>query len=162
MLAVSNTSPISNLAIIGRLNFLRRRYTTVRIPSAVQNELAALTHPIGSRNVQAALAECWLVVEALGTSALQQFPFPLDRGETEAILLACQLKADVLLMDEKRGREAARQRGLVVAGVLGELIHAKVAGWIPNVRDEIRRLRADAGFFVDATVERFILSQVGE
>jgi predicted nucleic acid-binding protein len=77
-------------------------------------------------------------------------------------LLACQLKADVLLMDEKRGREAARQRGLVVAGALGELIHAKHAGWIPNVRDEIRRLRVDARFFVDATVERFILSQVGE
>ena len=77
-------------------------------------------------------------------------------------MLACQLNADVLLMDEKRGREAARRRGLVVAGVLGELIHAKLAGWIPNVRDEIRRLRGDAGFFVDATVERFILSQVGE
>jgi len=46
--------------------------------------------------------------------------------------------------------------------VLGELIHAKLAGWIPNVRDEIRRLRLEAGFFVDITVEKFILSQVGE
>jgi uncharacterized protein len=162
MLAVSNTSPISNLAIIGRLDFLQRRYAIVRIPPAVQSELAALTHPIGSKSIQAALSERWLVVEPLGASVSQKLPFPLDRGETEAILLACQLKTDVLLMDEKRGREAARQRGLVVAGALGELIHAKFAGWIPNVRDEIRRLRADAGFFVDATVEKFILSQVGE
>jgi predicted nucleic acid-binding protein len=68
----------------------------------------------------------------------------------------------VLLMDEKRGREAARHCGLVVAGVLGELIHAKLAGWIPNVRDEILRLRQAAGFFVDGAVEKFILSQVGE
>jgi hypothetical protein len=45
--------------------------------------------------------------------------------------------------------------------VLGELIHAKLAGWIPNVRDEIRRPRLEAGFFVDVTVEKFILSQVG-
>jgi len=43
-----------------------------------------------------------------------------------------------------------------------ELIHAKLAGWIPNVRDEIRRLRSEAGFFVDATVENFILSPVNE
>jgi predicted nucleic acid-binding protein len=160
MLAVSNTSPISNLAIIGRLEFLRRRYAVVHIPPAVADELGALTHPFGSERIQAALSESWLEVEPLGASV--KLPFPLDRGETEAILLACQLKADVLLMDEKRGREAARQRGLVVAGVLGELIHAKLAGWIPNVGDEIRRLRMDAGFFVDATVERFILSQVGE
>lgn len=72
------------------------------------------------------------------------------------------LKADVLLLDEKRGRVAARYVGLVVAGALGELVHAKHAGWIPGVRDEIHRLRREAGFFVDAEVERFILSQVGE
>ena len=59
-------------------------------------------------------------------------------------------------------REAARHCGLAVAGVLGELIQAKHAGWIPNVRDEIQRLRAEAGLFVDGSVEKFILSQVGE
>jgi len=162
MLAVSNTSPISNLAIIGRLEFLRRRYAVVHIPQAVKEELAALTHPLGSERIQAAIAERWLVVETLRDLDPQELPFPLDRGEAEAIFLACQLNADVLLMDEKRGREAARRRKLVVAGVLGELVHAKAAGWIPNVADEVRRLRLEAGFFVDASVERFILSQVGE
>ena len=162
MLAVSNTSPISNLAIIGRLEFLRRRYQTIHIPQGVADELKALTHVPASKRLQASLSEGWLIVKPLSAHALQPLPFVLDRGEMEAILLACQLKADVLLMDEKRGREAARHRGLVVAGVLGEMIHAKLAGWIPNVGDEIRRLRAEAGFFVDATVERFILSQAGE
>jgi predicted nucleic acid-binding protein len=101
-------------------------------------------------------------VQNLVKKSSLQLPFPLDAGETEAIALAWQLKADVLLMDEKRGREAARQVGLVVAGVLGELVHAKLVGWIPNVHDEIRRLRTEAGFFVHADVQRFILSQVGE
>jgi predicted nucleic acid-binding protein len=127
----------------------------------VKDEFSALTHPLGSAGIQAALSNRWLVGEPLSAPVSQPLPIPLDRGETEAILPACQLKADVLLMDEKRGREAARQSGLVVAGVLGELIHAKFAGWIPNARNEIRRLRVDARFFVDATVERFILSQVG-
>ncbi len=103
-----------------------------------------------------------MIVEPLDETSTHQLPFPLDPGETAAIALACQLKAGVLLVDERRGREAARHVGLSVAGVLGELIHAKLAGWIPNVRSEIQRLRLEAGFFVDATVERFILSQVGE
>ncbi|MGD1086730.1 MAG: DUF3368 domain-containing protein [Verrucomicrobiota bacterium] len=162
MRVVSNTSPISNLAIVGRLEFLQRRYALVRIPSAVADELAPLTHPAGSQRIQAALADRWLIVETLDKAATPQLPFPLDPGETAAMALACQLKADVLLMDEKRGRQAARHCGLVVAGVLGELIHAKFAGWIPNAREEIRRLRLEAGFFVDVTVENFILSQVGE
>jgi len=162
MVVVSNTSPISNLAIVGRLDFLRRRYAVVRIPPAVADELAALTHPAASLRIKAALSDRWLVVEPPDKTTSLQLPFPLDPGETAAIALACQLKAGVLLMDEKRGREAARHCGLVVAGVLGELIHAKLAGWIPNVRDEIHRLRLEAGFFVDVTVEKFILSQVGE
>jgi uncharacterized protein len=162
MLAVSNTSPISNLAIVGRLEFLPRRYAAVHIPPAVADELRALTHVAGSKAIQAAFSQKWRVIEPLATPPSQQVPHGLDLGETAAILLACQLKADVLLMDEKRGREAARRFGLTVAGALGELIHARHAGWIPNVRDEIRKLRTEAGFFVDAAVEKFILSQVGE
>jgi len=162
MLIVSNTSPISNLAVIGRLEFLQRRYGLIRIPSAVADELGALTHPAGVQHIQSALANRWLVIEPVARTSFRPLPFPLDPGETAAIALACQFKADVLLMDEKRGREAARHCGLVVAGALGELIHAKLSGWIPNVQDEIQRLRLDAGFFVDGTVEKFILSQVGE
>ncbi len=89
-------------------------------------------------------------------------PIPLDAGETEAIALALHLKVDVLLLDGKRGREAARHVGWVVAGALGELVHAKHNGWIASVRDEIHRVRREGGFFVDAGVECFILSQVGE
>lgn len=134
----------------------------MRIPSAVADELAALSHPAGAQRLKAAFADGWLVAEPLGKTSSLQFPFPLDAGEMAAVALACQIKAHVLLMEEKRGREAARHCGLVVAGVLGELIHAKLAGWIPNVRDVIRRLRSDAGFLVDLKVEQFILSQVGE
>ena len=58
--------------------------------------------------------------------------------------------------------EAARRHGLAVAGVLGELLHALQTGLIPNLGSEINRLRSEAGFFVDAEIERFILSKVGE
>ncbi len=162
MRVVSNTSPISNLAIVERLDLLQRRYGKVRIPPAVGLELAALSHPAGHHRIQAALSDGWLLVEKLNQSQPFQPQFPLDPGETDAIALALQYKANVLLMDERRGREAARQAGLCVGGVLGELLHAKLAGWIPKVYPEIQRLRRDARFFVDPGIERFILSQVGE
>ena len=160
MLAVSNTSPICNLAVIGRLDFLARRYGVVQIPPAVAIELEALRHPSASQSIRSAFSEGWLRVTI--PPSVPTLPVPLDPGETEAIALALHLRADVLLLDEKRGREAARQVGLIVAGALGELVHAKHDGWIPSVRDEIHRLRQEAGFFVDGAVERFILSQVGE
>ena len=76
--------------------------------------------------------------------------------------MALANRVHVLLMDEKRGREAARRNGLAVGGVLGELLHAREAGVLSNLRSEINRLRSEAGFFVDAEIEHFILSQVGE
>jgi predicted nucleic acid-binding protein len=161
MRVVSNTSPISNLAIIGRLDLLKRRYGTVSIPPAVATELSALSHPAAKARITAALAEGWLVVQKVPPCSLR-LPFPLDAGETEAIALAVATRADVALMDEKRGREAARRNGLAVGGLLGELLHARQAGLLHGLRPEIDRLRAEAGFFVDPEIERFILSQVGE
>ncbi len=49
-----------------------------------------------------------------------------------------------------------------MAGLLGELLHAKYQGWFPSLREEIARLRTQAGFFIGAEIETFILSQAGE
>jgi predicted nucleic acid-binding protein len=65
MRVVSNTSPVSNLAIIGRLELLRAKYGRVVIPQAVKEELARLSHSAGATAIQRALAEGWLVVEAV-------------------------------------------------------------------------------------------------
>ncbi|MBI5388525.1 MAG: DUF3368 domain-containing protein, partial [Verrucomicrobia bacterium] len=134
---------------------------TVSIPPAVARELSALSHPEAKAYISAALADGWLVVETPAPSPPRR-PFPLDAGETEAIALALSLGADVLLMDEKRGREAARHYGLTVAGALGELLHARQTGLLSDLRREIRRWRTEAGFFVDAEIEQFLLSQAGE
>lgn len=162
MRVVSDTSPLSNLAIIGRLEVLARRYGDIRIPPEVARELAALSHPAAHSHIQAALAQGWLRVETTPPLLSLALPFPLDQGESAAIALAVAVKADVLLIDEKRGRIAARGLGLAVGGLLGELLHACQRGWIPTLRDEIARLRQEAGFFVDAEIEKFILSQAGE
>ena len=161
MRVVSDTSPISNLAIIGRLELLKRRYGVVHLPSAVAQELSALSHPGAQSAIASAFAEGWLL-EASAPVSTSKLPFPLDPGEKEAIALALSIHADVLLMDEKKGRQAARQLGLQVGGLLGELLHAKQNGFVADLRKELTELRTQAGFLIDSEIERFILSQAGE
>ena|SRR5438132_12512 len=159
MRVVSNTSPISNLAIIDRLELLRARYGTLLIPTAVESELSALSHPLAKQRIQSAISAGWIVMKP---NPATRFPLLLDPGEIAAIALAQSEKADILLIDEKRGRAAARALGIKVAGVLGELIFAKRVASISSVKSEIHRLRTDARFFIDPAVEHFILSEVGE
>lgn len=56
----------------------------------------------------------------------------------------------------------ARTFALTVAGLLGELLHAKRMQKLPSLRMEMQRLRQEAGFFISADLERFILSEAGE
>ena len=163
MRAVSNTSPISNLAIIGRLELLRQRYEHVAVPPAVAGELRNLTHPAARETIEAAIQDGWMAVEAVpASSVLRELRRTLDAGEAEAIALAAATATDVLLIDERLGRIAARGHRLKVAGVLGELLHAKFSGLLPSVREEMRKLRSEARFFIRADIESFILSQAGE
>jgi predicted nucleic acid-binding protein len=76
--------------------------------------------------------------------------------------LAVSSHADLLLIDELKGRSVARHLGLEIGGLLGELLHARWNGRIPLLGPEIARLRSEAGFFVGNDIERFILSQAGE
>lgn len=57
MRAVSNTSPISNLAVIGRLDLLREQFREISIPEAVAKELESIPHPSAGRLIEQALRE---------------------------------------------------------------------------------------------------------
>ncbi len=163
MRVVSDTSPISNLAIIGRVGLLRQRYGMVQIPEAVAKEIACLTRIEARQSIEAAVREGWIIKwdDPRWHLSLAARAF-LGLGETAAIDLALEIKADLLLIDEKKGREAARRHGLVVGGLLGELLHAKQRGWISELKREVLLLRTEARFFISAEIERLILNEAGE
>ena len=154
MLIVSDTSPILNLVAIERLELLKDLYGSIVIPPAVSAEL---------RDNGIFLATDWIqVVEPLNRAAVEALRADLDAGESEAIVLAQQLNASLLLIDERLGRRAATQLGLDVTGLLGILAEARKRGLIsacaPLLDDMIRR----AGFWIGDRLRSDYLKALGE
>jgi predicted nucleic acid-binding protein len=163
MPTVSNTSPVSNLAIIGRLAVLRRQFASVMIPEAVAKELARLPHAAGRRQIDIALANGWLVVRKLANRDLADvLGASLDPGESETIALAREIGAGVIVMDESAGRAIAKNLGVGVTGTLGVLLKELRSGGITSMGVEIDRLVDEAGFFISADVRRIFLEAAGE
>ena len=163
LVAVSDTSPVSNLALIERLSLLKSQFQEVWIPEAVLAELRRMPDPKAKFLIEQALNSSWLRCCAVRNNRLAvALRSDLDDGEAEAIVLATEIAADVLLIDEKEGRNFARQGGILVRGVLGVLIRAKANGDIPSVKAEINALRDRARFFVAQGLEAEVLRSVGE
>src|SRR4051794_7483469 len=118
MRAVSNTSPLNYLVLIRETRVLTDLFGRIHIPETVRHEMLAQEAPDAVRQFASALP-AWIEVHAVEGEL--ESPAPLHRGEVEAILLARQLRADALLMDELDGRAAARKVGLTVIGTLGVL-----------------------------------------
>lgn len=138
MSAVSNTSPLNYLLLIGEARVLPALFGKVHIPESVREELLA---PEASELVRqwASAPPDWVQLHTVKGELAS--PIPLHRGETEAILLARELRAEALLMDELDGRAAARQLGQTVIGTLGVLDLAAARGLL-DFREAWQRLRA--------------------
>lgn len=144
MIVVSDTSAITNLWQIQRLDLLEQLFQEVIIPPAVEAELFRIPN-----QKQAIGRLYWLKTQApTNLSAVQQLLTQLDAGESEAITLAAELKADYLLIDEMTGRSIAQQRGLKVTGVLGVLMMAKQQRLIEAVKPLMDALQQQARFFI--------------
>jgi len=163
MTVVSNTSPVSNLAIIERLELLREQFSVVLLPEGVGRELEALWHPHAKAAIQNAVEQHWLqVIPVIDPQVARILQHRLDIGEAETIALALEREADLVLIDETEGRESATTTGLRVRGTLGILRQARQAGQVSSLKEEIRRLRQQAHFFISAELETELLKTVGE
>ena len=163
MPVVSDTSPISNLAIIGRLEVLRTRFEKIWIPTSVEAELVNLSHSAARAAIEDGLREGWIVSRAILDSAtIRLLTASLDRGEAEAIALAIEMSADWILMDETDGRSSASRAGLQVTGVIGILLRAKQRGELSLLKPELEALRTQAPFFIGSRLEREVLGLAGE
>lgn len=149
MIVVSDTSPLNYLVLVEAVQFLPDLFGQVVAPPAVLREMR---HSKAPPKVQAwaAAPPAWLEIRAPATVV------PIGRlgpGESEAIALANQLSADVLLMDDRDGIAVAKGLGLTTAGTLAvlELAAEKRLVSLPVILDELRRttFRASEELFAE-------------
>jgi predicted nucleic acid-binding protein len=141
MAVVSNTSPVRYLVLLGQSELIGQLFGAVLIPQAVERELLDPSAPLPVRQWMAQ-RPAWLKVQRIEGPADEELRQWLDPGEAEAIQLALQLGAEVIILDERRGREVAAAKGLTVIGVLGILREAYRQGWIDNPLELLQRLRS--------------------
>jgi predicted nucleic acid-binding protein len=161
VIVVANTSPLTNLTAIGQIDLLRRLYGHLHIALGVWEELNADGQRWPGRDEVAAAD--WIERHAVQNRPLvRALQRDLDRGEAETIALALELEADLVLLDEREGRRAAKRLELRVLGVAGILLEAKAGGEIKAVRPHLDGLRQTAGFYLSDSVYAHALSLAGE
>ena len=161
MIIVSDTSPIANLIQIGALHILHQLFGRVIIPPTVEREVLAL------KMFDIDLTEFedsdWIeVVFPKDNFLVTQMKIELDAGESEAIVLAKELNADYLLIDERLGTKKAHEVDLQTVGLLGVLIKAKSENHIEKVKPILDALINDAGFWIGTKLYHTVLKSVDE
>ena len=131
MIIISDTTPIIALLKADRLTLLRDLYQEIIIPEAVLNELTVNTEY--ETEIKRIHQSDYITVKKVQNqellSSVQRIA-GLDAGESEAIALAAELNADILLVDDLAARNAAANIGLTISGTMGTLRAAYVAGLI--------------------------------
>ena len=150
---VTNSGPLIALASVGQLNILNVLYTTVLVPEAVWREVTeAGTGRPGARELT---VTSWVSRVTLDPPPDRLLTEELGAGEAEAITLAVQHRARLLLMDDRRARRVAELAyGLRVKGVAGIVAAAKRRGLITEIRPLLEMMRTHGYYLSSRLIER--------
>ena len=160
MIVVADASPLNYLIQLQCDEVLPRLYRRVYAPLAVIEELR---HPAAPGGVASWLAHIpeWIEIRTVA-SAPDLSLEALGPGEQQAIQLAQEQHADLLLIDERKGRLEATRRGIATTGTLGVLLAAGVKGLL-DAESAYRRLLRETNFRATPQVEeRFMKLLRGE
>jgi predicted nucleic acid-binding protein len=161
MIVVSDTTPLIGLSSIGRLELLRELFEEVYIPQAVFDETVTRGREESRAKGEVANADWIHVVDVKDRLAVDILLDEMDLGEVETIVLASEMNADWVLMDEKKGRRKLSQLNIPKIGTLGILLKAKQLELIPILKPEIERLQK-SGFSISPTIVDAVLEMAGE
>lgn len=139
-IVVSDASPLHYLIVIGEAHVLPALYGQVLVPAAVAAELQHARAPNAVRDWWTA-PPAWVEIVAADAPSGETELSHLGAGERDAIALALQRGADLVLMDDREAVREARRAGLTVVGTLGVLDLSATRG-LTNLRDAIERLQA--------------------
>lgn len=162
MKVVADASVLIALSTVRQLSLLAVRFPLgILIPRAVWREVVEQG---GDRpGAQDVANASWITVQHAAPSGLSQLLLAeLEEGEVEAIALAYEIGADLVLLDERDARQAASRLGLRSLGTVGILIWAKLNGKISNLQAVLDTLQAQGRFRISRTLYEQALAAGGE
>ena len=131
MIVISDTTPIISLMKANRLDLLKKLYGKVLIPNAVYKELTEnATFAKEAKMIKDIDYLTVVAVENKKSVSVLRNVTGLDAGESEALIMYDEQKADLLLMDEHKGRSVAKQLNVRHIGTVGVLLLAYDKGVI--------------------------------
>jgi hypothetical protein len=153
---VSNASPLIVLLKINKLLILKKLFEKIVIPDAVYKEITAKEH---DKLVFDKLK--WVETRRVRkTEMINLLEKLINKGEAEAIILAKELNA-TLLIDDAKARKYAKLLNIEVIGTLGLLKMAKKSGLVQSVRKVIDDMLTE-GYYIEDRLVRKILKDIGE
>lgn len=144
MIVIADTSPLNYLILIGQAELLPRLFGEVLIPQMVLDELGGTGAPAEIIDWLNCIPD-WLKVKQVKPSTTIDLSH-LDPGERDAILLAIELSADLVLLDDRQARIAAKKLGLPITGTVGILDKAARAKLI-DTNEVVEKLR-ETDFYI--------------
>ena len=148
---VADASVLLALGTLHRLELLRHLFQHVSIPPAVAREVSGSLPRLPD----------WIGVVEPRSMSVVQGAIGLHQGEIEALALAVELRASLIILDDLPARRHARTLGFTIVGTAGILVMAKRAGAIPSVREALDVLR-EGGFRLRQDVYEQVLADAGE
>lgn len=157
MKIVSNTTPIISLASIGKLDLLKELFQEITIPESVYHEIKA-KEGYGYREVDSDYIKVYPIQ---GVKYRDLLLNQLDLGEAETIILATEINADYVIIDDSIGYRIAKNSGLNVIRTLSILLKAKDSGVIKEVRPLLDEMISKGRWYSQKVYENF-LKRCGE
>ncbi|MFZ2071957.1 MAG: DUF3368 domain-containing protein [Halobacteriota archaeon] len=140
MIIVSNAEPLIALARIGKLDLLTQ-FKRIHISNEVYEQVVVKGEgKPGSTEVK---NSDWFITKGVKNKlAVESLTIELEKGEAETIILALELNAELVLIDESIARDIAKSRGLEVIGTVGILADAYENGLIKDLKKSLDDLRS--------------------
>lgn len=160
-LTICNTTPLINLASIGRVDLLESLFGEVIIPPAVMVELLA-KESIFPAAASAARHHPFRVMNSPHPLLVRGFQASVHPGEAECLALAMERPGSMLLLDDLAARSLAEANGLRFTGTLGILAEAKARKLVDAVGPLLVELRHSARFWLPNRLEQHLLATLGE
>jgi predicted nucleic acid-binding protein len=150
LILIADSSALISLAICDSLNLLELLFKEVKVPRAVYIEVSKKSKKEADKLSDYLINK---IVDIVNNSDFIIKEGTIEVGELEAMILYKQLKANWLLVDDRRARKIAELNQINIIGSLGILLLSKKVGYIPNIKSRIDMLKNSDIFFSDELLQ---------